>query len=76
MFRAQELEVNAKINKNVLSDVTMHIAFILWHLVLLSVFLQCLFKLCTLAKKGPIQWPCAQHKHILYSDNINKSFSF
>ena len=30
----------------------MHIALILWHLELLSVFLQCLLKLWTLAKKA------------------------
>ena len=50
MFRAQELKMNIK-NKIKMSDVTMHIALIFWHLALLSVFLQCLFKLQSLGQK-------------------------
>ena len=38
MFRAQEIKMSIKINKNVLSDVRMHIALIFWHLALLSAF--------------------------------------
>ena len=52
MFRAQELKLNIKNKKEiVLSDTTMHIALIFWHLALLSVFLRCLFKLWTLDQK-------------------------
>ena len=76
MFRAQELKMNIKINENVLSDATIHMALIFWHLALLSVFLHSLFKLWTLDKKrsNPVVMCSAQA--YVFSDNINKSFSF